>query len=370
VTQRRRKLWPFAVAASLTWSVCDPGQIARAQDQDQDASPTAKIDLARELFRQGSALADEAHWAAASKAYEASFALFPHATTLHNIGFCRLQLGELSASWYATTRAVEGTEFPADRRLSEARSRVALQQRAALRAQLATVRLTSDVRNLHALVDGHRLVSPGSSPLGPFVVGVISTATAEPTLAIGAELLLEPGAHELVLEVAGERQTHSLALAAGESIALGWTPAAPDTTTATVPAGVPLPHSAAKDPVLPTTESPKRAPASAGPLRTYGTVAAWSVAGLGLATAAVAGWVAVNANSSLEQQCTDGLCPPSASEDITRYETSVRWVNGGLIAGGLGVLTGIVLAATAPRGYTANTAVLVSPTGLGLVRRF
>jgi len=80
--------------------------------------------------------------------------------------------------------------------------------------------------------------------------------------------------------------------------------------------------------------------------------------------------VAVNANSSLEQQCTDGLCPPSASEDITRYETSVRWVNGGLIAGGLGVLTGIVLAATAPRGYTANTAVLVSPTGLGLVRRF
>ncbi|HET7543432.1 MAG TPA: hypothetical protein VFK05_26345 [Polyangiaceae bacterium] len=322
-------------------SVARAGEGREPQQAGEVASDPSASERSRELFRQGSALADDADWSAALKAYEASFALFPNATTLHDIGICRFQLGELSRAWYAMTRAIEGAEFPADRRLSPARRALVLEQRAAIRAQLASVRLTSAVPNLHVEVDGQQLASPGASPLGPFVAGIAGTAPVEAALANGAVLLLDPGTHQVELEVAGERQFQSLDLAPGESIALAW-----------------------QQPAAGPSSSP------AGPLRTYGTVAAWSVAGLGLVTAVVAGGIALGTKASLDEHCSGHICNSAASPDLDRYAAATRWANAGLIVGALGATAGVVLLATAPRGATANTAVLVSPTGLGLMRRF
>jgi hypothetical protein len=79
-----------------------------------------------------------------------------------------------------------------------------------------------------------------------------------------------------------------------------------------------------------------------------------SVGGAALAVGGVLGGLAFSAVSSAKEVCKGDVCPPSASDDISRSKTFGNASTGLFIGGGALAVTGIVLTIVAPGGKKAE----------------
>lgn len=80
---------------------------------------------------------------------------------------------------------------------------------------------------------------------------------------------------------------------------------------------------------------------------------AFGVGGVGLAVGAIFGIMAFNETSRVEENCNNGVCPPSQEEPLSIAKTNGTVSTIGFIAGGVGVLTGVVLLVTTGSGEPA-----------------
>jgi hypothetical protein len=120
---------------------------------------------------------------------------------------------------------------------------------------------------------------------------------------------------------------------------------------------VPLP--AAKKHVKPKGKSPVTPPRPLKVLKhnassnTPGYVAL-AVGGLGIAAGSVTGWMALMRRKDLKAVCADGMCPPSAQEDLDRYHTygTISGVAFGVGIAGLAASTYLLLTGSDARADT------------------
>jgi hypothetical protein len=69
------------------------------------------------------------------------------------------------------------------------------------------------------------------------------------------------------------------------------------------------------------------------------------------------GILALNANSTLKSQCSNGNCPPSDSSTVSNLKLYDNMADIGLGVAAAGVITGVVLFITERHGSSSSTAV-------------
>jgi len=327
---------PFSrllVALGLALTLLVGPRSARAEAPDAATQ-------SRALFREASQRANAGEWQRALELYRAAYASYPHATTLFNIGYSELQLGELTASLYLISRALDGAAFEPPRRLSEERRGVAEATKRDLLERLAVIRVRTSAAGLSVRVDG-RVLAPvaGESPAS-FVPYGGSLESEVPRIEDGARLLVEVGEHKLSLASGEQSAETTVTLRAGEAFELVWPPpppisappVAPSVALATKP---PPPRRERKE-----TPPPKAPDTGRGEgLRTAG-YASLVVGGVGLLLAGVSAAVLVATDQHLDSACPAQRCPESESGAVSRYQTAARLTNVGLVTGVAGAAVG------------------------------
>lgn len=161
--------------------------VARADDTDQ----------ARELFRQGAALAKDTQWGAALAAFERSARLRPSAGTTYNIGVCERALGRYVRARRTLARALEERRSDAD--LPDATVADVQRFLGEIDGLVAVVDVTLAPADATVAVDGAPLdpaKEPGSPPL--FLSGTLPPGPGKP-VASSFRVALDPGAHVFVI---------------------------------------------------------------------------------------------------------------------------------------------------------------------------
>jgi hypothetical protein len=203
----RRKLALSLVALAALAMISAGAPPAQGQPADDVAR-------ARDLFREGSSLAEAGSWAAARDRFEQSLALHRAALTLYNLGIAQQETGRLVDAIESFRAFLAQPVEPATQRYVEP-VRTTLAQ---LEGRIALVDLDVHPANVHDLVlriDG-RDVPPAPGPRR-----------------------LDPGRHEIVAAAPGyceAHQTTEVAEGAHTSVALTLAPGAPPERT-----GVALP---------------------------------------------------------------------------------------------------------------------------------
>jgi hypothetical protein len=322
----------------------------------------SKRDTARQQFSEASALAKEGEWSAALSRYRDSFALYPHATTLFNVGFCLGKLGDRLAALRVTTAALDSRGFYADRSLQPERRRVAEAQVLALQAQLAQV-IFSGGEVLAVTVDGAPTTTlDGMSPAVhvpkgatlPELAGRDDEPVSEPPRAV----IVLPGPHRVAVRTTRGWQSFDVSPLAGEQHHL-------KLDLVTVPP-VTVPTATTR---APEHAAPERRSVNWRNAAGFGALA---VGGAGLGLAAVFGVMARNADAQLAEACrVDLACEPEQQDTIQRYRRSVTWANVGLIAGVVGVSAGVSILLLVPSSPPeAKVALDVYPNGATLTHSF
>jgi hypothetical protein len=91
----------------------------------------------------------------------------------------------------------------------------------------------------------------------------------------------------------------------------------------------------------------------------------------GLALGIGAGIAASSRNSALQNECRGDVCPSSARPDIDAFRTWRDWSTAGYVLAGVGLVGGVVLWLTAPRGSSRDAAQLwIGPRGAALAGSF
>lgn len=270
-------------------------------------------DAAREEFRSASRLAETGDWAGALGRYRRSFALFPHATTLYNIGYCHEMLGDLAAAIRDTRAALAFETSAPERGLAEPLRARASRALGELEAKVGTLELVLAGSGLALRVDGR--------PLELLVVegrqlGFSADTTSPSWTPVDGTLRipLNPGAHLVEWRSSAGGGSRRAELHAGET--RRWT--LPDAPASVPVAPVPRPQHAPR----PATEATAPAAAATTAARTAGFVVltaggAAALVGLG------SGWVASSTQSTLDERCAaDGACPASESMRVSRFHTA------------------------------------------------
>jgi len=209
------KFLAAATIGALVMLAADP-----ARADDADAAQVAKT-----AFAQGTAFVRSAQWAEALGAFERAESARHHPVTLFNIGACERALGRYTRARLTLERALEGAatndgQLPASL-AQDARAYLAEIDAIAVHLALAVwppgVRITVDGRPL----DPHGAeLSAGVLPAGP----------GAPLPGPKVMIVLEPGAHVLVLSRAGFadavlRRSYSAGERPAENIVMSLLPA-------------------------------------------------------------------------------------------------------------------------------------------------
>ena len=164
---------------------------ARAQDA---------TDRAREEFVTGSERVKQSQWAEALAAYERSAKLRAHAVTTFNIGFCQRALGQ-----YTRARQTFQESLAAHARapeLSDSLVQEANGYLVEIERLLVRARVNLAPQEAKVTVDGRPLlVVPGATPT--LVAGVRAPGDGETPPAPRFQLVLDPGAHVIVIRRKG-----------------------------------------------------------------------------------------------------------------------------------------------------------------------
>jgi hypothetical protein len=327
-----------SVCALLLAALLAPG-VARAQASDEDKG------TARALLIEGNEAFEKRDYAHALSCFERADALFHAPTILIGLARSRAALGKLVGAREAYNRLINEPVTP---NLSPAFLKAIEDARTEVLA--ITARVPAIVINIQ----------------GADVSKVIATmdGAAIPNAALGAKRPADPGRHvirvggpglettELVVTIGeGKTETVTVPMKEGEGTPPVATPAAP------MLAGV-APGLTAGGAVAETGSG------SGGTLTTLGYVSL-GVGAAGLIAGGVAGGLAIAKRSDItgNGQCPNGLCPASASSDVSTYNTLGAISTAGFIAGGVLAAGGAVLIFTAPK--KAQTAMITPTVGLG-----
>lgn len=168
------------------------------------ATEPYELDVAREEYARGNALARATRWGEALGAFETSLRVRPHALTLYNIGVCERVLGRATRARErfraALVRAeADGAELPPSLR-EETAGFVAeyarVLARVAVRLSPADAGLAVDGRPLRERSEGDRFV---------LEAGVEAPGIGKPPSASDFDLELDPGTHVLTVSRIGYR---------------------------------------------------------------------------------------------------------------------------------------------------------------------
>lgn len=298
----RVRLVALALAVALgLWSARD----ARADNP-------ADVALARELFKDGSSLAQKGRWEEARDRYERSLQLKRSAVTLYGLGIAQKNTGQLVFA-LETLRAFLAEPKSAATRLYEKPAREAVGE---LEKQVG--RLTLQVRP-------------------PGLPGLVVTVDGQevPPVALGQPRVVDPGRHDVVATAPGRREAHDVATvdkggSATVSLVLETEARAP----APPPREPPPPPRPAPMPDRPKSSGPGILPAV--------LIGGGALAFAGGATVGIIGIV----------QANDAPSSDSPDADAARTKMAI-----GDIVGGVGVVAmgiGVVMLLTQPSSSTAH----------------
>jgi hypothetical protein len=313
--------------------------VARAQDA-VSAPGEVSAASAKDLFERGRDLRGRGDCAGALPLFQKAYALYPLGLgSLRNIAVCQELLGRFASardSWLELKRAVSGNNDSkyagwnedADRAVSRLAPKVA--------------RLTTDLT----------VLSPGGDPTPDAPVDVTIDGQPLARDRVGVAVEHDPGAYVVRASGPGvstpDQQTILLAAGDNKRVALR--------VTASLPSASSSPSSDASAPALAVT--PSRDQPSASPMRTAGWIA------LGLGGAGLVGAVA---------SFVVGPCAPSSRStvlsDVSRGKTASTLLTVFGAVGVVGVITGVALV-TSSRSHSAQTALVLTPTGVGAMGTF
>ena len=317
-----------------------PG-VARAQSDSA---------IAEQLFRDGRALLEAGKTDQACEKFAASQRIAPALGTTLNLALCREKQGKTATAWSLYMDA----EATATRAGDAARARFAHDHVAALAPQLKKVVI--------------------EVPTPPPGMGVTLDGTQLPGGALGTEIPLDPGEHDLVVTAPGKKKWEQAHLALGPSATTVHVrveledDAAAATAPATSPSSPPPPSIAAPD------ETPVGAPPGPehpGSSTDPKLIAGLAAGGVGVVALGVATYYWVTAISRNNDQSD---YPVGSQERLTVYnqaKTAQTWgfVFGGIGVAGLGVGAVLVIMSLhdhATQPATAESWHLVPALGPGL----
>jgi hypothetical protein len=331
------------VAATLALAM--PGA-ARAQSAADRAT-------ARQLGQDGQAALDAKDYVTAEDRFRRADALF-HAPTLL-LGWARAEaaLGKLVNASEAYNRIVREGVAPGASEAFLKAVEAAKAEAGAVEARIASVTVVvSGPDNPRVTLDDQPL----------------------PTAALGVKRPVDPGAHVVKASADGwdpaetkftvtDAATTSAMLTLKRSVVAGAATIANAPTSSVASAPVTGPSA----PAEPAPEPDHGPPSShAGGLATVGWVGVVA-GGVGLATGAIAGILAIGKHSTLANECSNpSNC--NAQSDISSYHTLGTLSTVGFIAGGVLAGAGLVLVFTSPSSPPSSGAATVRPyVGLGSI---
>lgn len=326
----------LAVLALLTAAL---PPLCLAQSPDDQTRATA-----RQLGEEGAALFAAGDHAGALKKYEVAYALVPVTTLGVRIARSLDKLGKLLAA-EAKYRAVLAMDLPANA------PAVHVEAKEQARAELAALE-----KRIPRIV-----VEPeGDADADGTTIAIDGTDI--PRGAWKTKRAVDPGPHRIVL-VRGDRQTvKDVRVEEGETLRVGLAaPGAVQPPTAATTA----PPAASSPPPASHTEPRPRPPSDDGTRRTVGYVAL-GVGAAGLVLGAYGGLSALSKKGSLDERCKDG-CPPSAFDDLDRYDTARTLSTVGFLVGAAGTTAGVLLLFTdVGKGSSTRTSGYVGPGSVGV----
>jgi len=265
---------------------------------------------AEELFREGRAAMDAQSWDLACAKFEESLSLESAVGPLLNLAECREKQGKLARAYELWTRGL--SSMPADDG----------------RRPLAERKLADLERRVPKLI----VTAPAGAKV--FVDGV--------EVAPGQPVRVDPGARSIVVNVGEKSQTITTRAEEGKVVPVDGRPS----------------DSRIIGPVRPDQAGPDYTPA----------IVALAVGGAGFIGFGVTGALYLGESSTVDEQCTDGVCRTQEGVDAGDSRTTLGIINAaslgvGVIGAGLG--TFFLLTATGDDG--AETASLrLTPRGSGV----
>jgi hypothetical protein len=161
------------------------------------------VDLAREAFKQGAALAKDTQWGAALAAFQRSSQLYPSAGTTYNIGVCERALGQYVRARRTLSRALEERRSEAglpDTTVADIKRFVG-----EIDGLVATIEVSLAPADAAIAVDGQpleRAPDDGGVPL--FFAGTLPAGPGKPVGTKGRfKVAVDPGTHVFVISREG-----------------------------------------------------------------------------------------------------------------------------------------------------------------------
>jgi hypothetical protein len=297
-----------------------------AATQAHAADPPRAVDDAREAFQLGTVLARDGYWLEALAAFERSARLKPHAVTTFDIGYCERALGHSTRARRMLGQALAENAQRGGAELSEDRIVEAKDYLTEIERRLSRAVVVGLPAGAAVAVDGRPLESPAASDVRPvFVAGTRSPGPAEAPQVTGFDVLLDPGAHVIVISPPGSPDI---------VVSRTWAPGSTDlldVALLTVPiAPIPPPVVAREPPSLPPP----------APDRTVAYVAL-ATGAAGVVAGSVFGALALRQKARLAEDCPADRrkCPPGSQDDIDRLNAfaSTSTVSFAVGAVGLGL---------------------------------
>jgi hypothetical protein len=289
----------------------------------------AELATARALGVEGVKLADANNCAEAVPKLERAERLHHAPTTLGRLGECHVQLGALVLGTELLQRVVRETLPPNSPQvfaLAKARAQKVLDQ--AL-PKIGKLRVT-----VKAPPDAHPSITIDGEPLSPAMLDV-----DRPT---------DPGQHHVEANAAGYRgasATVTLREGGAEAVSLALE-SSPNAPRPEAPVVAPGPAAGAVDVPAPAAPSP--------PPPGHSNALAYALLGVGTAgviAGSVLGGLTLAKASDLSERCPNKQCATErARDDLSAAERTGTWSTVAFGVGGAGLVAGVVLLLTAPRG--------------------
>ncbi len=322
----------ISLLASFVLSAATAGAQSTTDTGSASAPSPADRATARALGMEGQDALARKDYVTAEDQFRRADELYPAPTLL--LGYARAEtaLGKLVNASEAYNRIVrEGVDPQSPQAFRDAFE--------AAKAEIDAVR--------------SRIASVTITVTGPDAPAVTLDGQPFPSAALGVKRPIDPGDH--VVQAAADgwqpaqtKFTVGEAGAAVASLALNRVAVsvAPPLAAQVAPTpSVSVPQQPARDEIG-QVDSTTRAPGRGA--RTLGWIAI-AAGGAGLATGTVAGLLALDQHSTLSKECSRGVCAPTYSNDVSRYDTLGAVATVGFIAGAVLAATGVVLVLTVPR---------------------
>jgi tetratricopeptide (TPR) repeat protein len=322
----------------------------------------SEVDLARQAFVLGTALAHQGQWPEALDAFERSSALRPHPVTTYNVAYCERALGHYTRAYRLFRRSLMEHRAATMGTLPDDLFALAKAYLGEVEHRMARVAVRITVPDAALSVDGAPLElesAPGAARL-VLAAGTRDDRGGEAPTAPSFDLLIDPGRHVFVLSRPSAPDivvSESFEAGTSRELVLGPSPEPPSK-----PEQKPL-----------TLRAP---PPDHGTSHTAAWVA-FGVGGAGLVTGSVFGILTMQKGSFLSAHCgANKVCDPkySADVDTAHRDAAIATVGLGvaLVGGGLG--TYLLLSGNHEKAKERAPAVsiepLVGPTLIGARGRF